>query len=204
MKTTKKTRRSKERRFLDGQLLIAMPTMSDKRFARSVIYMCAHSNDGAMGLIINQRKRDLNFSSLLEQLDIVKTEKAFKVPPELMDMNVQVGGPVATRQGFVLHSDDYFANDATLPIDSNICLTATIDILKAIAAGKGPDRMMLALGYASWRAGQLESEIQGNGWLNCPADADLIFDRNLEFKYDRAMSKLGIDPSHFVSEAGHA
>jgi putative transcriptional regulator len=204
MKTTKKTTRTKDHRFLDGQLLIAMPTMSDKRFARSVIYMCAHSNDGAMGLIINQRKRDLSFSGLLEQLDIINTKKFQAMPSELLDMNVHIGGPVATRQGFVLHSADYFANDATLPIDSNICLTATLDILKAIAAGKGPDRLMLALGYASWRAGQLESEIQANGWLNCPADLDIIFDPKLEFKYDRAMSKLGIDPSHFVSEAGHA
>ncbi|HKD58110.1 MAG TPA: YqgE/AlgH family protein, partial [Hyphomicrobiaceae bacterium] len=120
------------------------------------------------------------------------------------EMDVHVGGPVETGRGFVLHSSDYYAADSTLAIDEGVSLTATIDILKAIAAGKGPDKAILALGYAGWRAGQLESEIAANGWLHCPADLDLLFDRNLEQKYERAMSKIGIDPSHLVSEAGHA
>jgi putative transcriptional regulator len=190
--------------YLDGQMLIAMPIMTDKRFARSVIYMCAHSAEGAMGLIINQRAPHISFPELLGQLSIGASAPGDSMQPELIDMNVHVGGPVETGRGFVLHSADYFADDSTLPIDEGVCLTATIDILKAIAGGKGPDRAMLALGYAGWRAGQLESEIAANGWLHCPADLDLLFDRDLEQKYGRAMSKIGVDPSHLVSEAGHA
>ena len=180
-----------------------MPIMTDKRFARSVIYMCAHSADGAMGLIINQRAPHISFPELLGQLSIAGAG-GDAIQPDLIDMNVHVGGPVETGRGFVLHSADYFADDSTLPIDDGICLTATIDILKAIAGGKGPGRSILALGYSGWRPGQLESEIAGNGWLHCPADLDLLFDRDLEQKYERAMSKIGVDPSHLVSEAGHA
>src|SRR5262249_61751463 len=117
------------------------------------------------------------------------------------DWDGLVAGPVAPGRGFVLHSSDYYAADSTLAIDEGVSLTAPIDILKAIAVGKGPDKAILALGYAGWRAGQLESEISANGWLHCPADLDLLFDRNLEQKYERAMSKIGIDPSHLVSEA---
>jgi putative transcriptional regulator len=111
---------------------------------------------------------------------------------------------VETGRGFVLHSSDYFADDSTLPIEDGVCLTATIDILKAIAAGKGPNKAILALGYAGWSPGQLESEIQANGWLNCPADLGLIFNPDVESKYTRAFAKIGIDPSHLVSDAGHA
>jgi putative transcriptional regulator len=198
-----KKRKSRNHVYLDGQLLVAMPIMTDKRFARSVIYMCAHSADGAMGLIINQRASHISFSELMKQLSIMP-DSADDVEIELEDMDVHVGGPVETGRGFVLHSADYYAADSTLPIDDGVSLTATIDILKAIAGGKGPDRAILALGYAGWRAGQLESEIAANGWLHCPADADLLFDRDLEQKYERAMSKIGIDPSHLVSDAGHA
>jgi putative transcriptional regulator len=191
--------------YLDGQLLIAMPIMSDKRFARSVIYMCAHSADGAMGLIINQRAAHISFRELLGQLSI-PTGGAGRddKQPELIDMDVHVGGPVETGRGFVLHSSDYMADESTLAIDDDVCLTATVDILRAIAGGSGPNRAMLALGYAGWRAGQLESEMAANGWLHCAADADLLFDRDLENKYGRALAKLGIDPSHLVSDAGHA
>ena len=189
--------------YLDGQLLVAMPIMTDKRFARSVIYMCAHSAEGAMGLIVNQRAPHISFPELLKQLSIcpatIEESRA-----SLAEMNVHVGGPVETGRGFVLHSSDYYVAESTLPIDDGVSLTATIDILKAIAGGKGPDRAILALGYAGWRPGQLESEIAANGWLHCPADVDLLFDRDLEQKYERAMSKIGIDPSHLVSEAGHA
>jgi putative transcriptional regulator len=191
--------------YLDGQLLVAMPIMTDKRFARSVIYMCAHSVQGAMGLIVNQRAPHITFPELLGQLSIPggdDGEDGFE--PDLIDLDVHVGGPVETGRGFVLHSSDYFAADSTLPIDDGVSLTATVDILKAIASGKGPDRAILALGYAGWRPGQLESEIQANGWLHCPPDVDLLFDRDLDQKYGRAMSKIGIDPSHLVSEAGHA
>ena len=198
-----KKRKSRNHVYLDGQLLVAMPIMTDKRFARSVIYMCAHSAEGAMGLIINQRASHISFSELMKQLSIMP-DSADDVEIELEDMDVHVGGPVETGRGFVLHSADYYAADSTLPIDDGVSLTATIDILKAIAGGKGPDRAILALGYAGWRAGQLESEIAANGWLHCPADADLLFDRDLDQKYERAMSKIGIDPSHLVSDAGHA
>jgi putative transcriptional regulator len=198
-----KKRKGRNYAYLDGQLLIAMPIMTDKRFARSVIYMCAHSAEGAMGLIINQRASHISFSELLKQLSIMP-DGADEVETELADMDVHVGGPVETGRGFVLHSADYYAAESTLPIDDGVSLTATVDILKAIAGGKGPDRAILALGYAGWRAGQLESEIAANGWLHCSADADLLFDRDLEQKYGRALSKIGIDPSHLVSDAGHA
>jgi putative transcriptional regulator len=189
--------------YLDGQLLVAMPVMSDQRFARSVIYMCAHSEDGAMGLIINQRASHISFPDLLERLGILSPEDETG-SLSVGNMSIHVGGPVETGRGFVLHSSDYYADDSTLPIEDGVCLTATIDILKAIAAGNGPNRALLALGYAGWSPGQLESEIQANGWLNCPADPDLIFDPNLEAKYARALAKIGIDPSHLVADAGHA
>lgn len=204
MPLRRKLRKDAGEGYLDGQFLVAMPAMTDKRFARSVIYMCAHSVQGAMGLIVNQRAPHITFPELLGQLSIAVDEGDEGYEPDLIDMDVHVGGPVETGRGFVLHSSDYFAADSTLPIDEGVSLTATVDILKAIASGKGPDRAILALGYAGWRPGQLESEIQANGWLHCPADVDLLFDRNLEQKYERAMSKIGIDPSHLVSEAGHA
>ncbi len=180
-----------------------MPVMSDPRFARSVIYVCAHSEDGAMGLVINQRASHISFPDLLSKLNIVPST-AEGISEGVRSMSIHVGGPVETGRGFVLHSSDYFVNDSTLPIEDGVCLTATIDILKAIAAGNGPNRAILALGYAGWSPGQLESEIQANGWLNCPADPDLIFATDLESKYTRALAKIGIDPSHLVSDAGHA
>jgi putative transcriptional regulator len=203
MMTPRTPRRSGEG-YLDGQLLVAMPVMSDPRFARSVIYLCAHSEDGAMGLVINQRASHISFPDLLERLGIVPPAPEGQLANGIRDMSIHVGGPVETGRGFVLHSSDYFANDSTLPIEDGVCLTATIDILKAIAAGRGPNRAILALGYAGWSPGQLESEIHANGWLNCPADLDLIFDPDIDAKYQRALAKIGIDPSHLVSDAGHA
>ncbi len=188
--------------YLSGQLLVAMPRMSDRRFARSVIYMCAHSEEGAMGLIINQRAQHINFPDLLRRLGIDQDRE--DLAGELISMPVHTGGPVETGRGFVLHTSDYFTSDSTLKIESEICLTATVEILKAIASGSGPDRALLALGYAGWGAGQLESEIQANGWLNCPSDVDLVFDPDLEGKYTRALAKIGVDPCHLVGDAGHA
>jgi putative transcriptional regulator len=196
-------RKDMQSSYLDGQLLVAMPLMTDKRFARSVIYMCAHSDKGAMGLIINQKAPHISFRELLGQLNI-STRDPDRIARDLIDISVHVGGPVETGRGFVLHSSDYYAADSTLAIDDTVSLTATVDILKAIAAGRGPGRAILALGYAGWRAGQLESEITANGWLHCPADPELLFDCALDQKYERALSKIGIDPSHLVSVAGHA
>ncbi|MGQ0672181.1 MAG: YqgE/AlgH family protein [Hyphomicrobium sp.] len=204
MKFAKPKRRRRDTGYLDGQLLIAMPIMTDRRFARSVIYMCAHSEEGAMGLIINYRAPHINFPDLLERLGIVTGGADDGIPADLLDRHVHVGGPVETGRGFVLHSADYHASDSTLAIDDGISLTATIDILKAIAAGRGPHQSLLALGYAGWSPGQLENEIQANGWLHCPADSELLFDPDLDNKYVRAMAKIGIDPSHLVSDAGHA
>jgi len=204
MKIPSTPRQAAEEGYLDGQLLIAMPVMSDPRFARSVIYLCAHSEDGAMGLVINQHASHISFPDLLQRLGIVPSESEEGLSDDALSMSIHVGGPVETGRGFVLHSSDYFANDSTLPIEDGVCLTATIDILKAIAGGTGPHRAILALGYAGWSPGQLESEIQANGWLNCPADLDLIFDPDVDAKYTRALAKIGIDPSHLVSDAGHA
>ena len=193
--------------FLEGQLLVAMPRMTDRRFRRSVVYLCAHSREGAMGLIVNQQVDDIDFGALLERLGLPDgddTGALFDLAEELAGLPIHRGGPVETGRGFVLHSSDYFADDSTLPIRDGVCLTATLEILKAIAAGKGPKQSLLALGYAGWSPGQLESEIQANGWLHCPADPDIIFGVDNDAKYDRALAKMGIDPSHLVSDAGHA
>ncbi|WP_292531645.1 YqgE/AlgH family protein [Methylocystis sp.] len=197
-------RRPGERRFLDGQLLVAMPSMLDQRFARSVIYLCAHSEEGAMGIVVNQPARVRNFPDLLVQLQVIAPQERISLPRRAEDIQVLSGGPVQTDRGFVLHSPDFFLDNSTLPIDDGVSLTATIDILRAIAAGHGPDRALLALGYAGWDAGQLEEEIQRNGWLNCPADPALLFDRDLGTKYSRALRSIGVDPERLSSNAGHA
>ena len=189
---------------LEGQMLIAMPTIGDQRFSRSVIYLCAHSADGAMGIVVNRRSKSLNFPDLLVQLEVIAEDDAIRLPPRLGDVQVLRGGPVETGRGFVLHSPDYHASSATLTIDPEISLTATVDILRAMAQGEGPRRAVLALGYAGWAGGQLEQEIQQNGWLTCAADESLVFDGDHASKYDRALRKLGIDPASLVSDAGHA
>ncbi len=189
--------------YLDGQLLIAMPGMSDPRFDRSVIYMCAHSEQGAMGIIINKTTPMMSFGDLLAQLDI-SPEHTLAPPQELMEMPVLFGGPVEQGRGFVLHTSDYFTADSSLPVAENIALTATVDILRAMATGKGPHRAVLALGYAGWAPGQLESEIQHNGWLTCQADEDLVFGVDFEDRYLAALRKLKIDPAMLSSDAGHA
>ncbi|WP_460449222.1 YqgE/AlgH family protein [Alsobacter sp. SYSU BS001988] len=192
------------RGFLDGQLLIAMPGMPDSRFTRTVIYVCAHSPEGAMGLVINQPAPNIEFPSLLEQLEIIPAESGIRLPERAERFKVLKGGPVETGRGFVLHSSDFYIDKSTLPIDDGICLTATVDILRAIAAGEGPRDAILALGYAGWGAGQLETEINENGWLHCEPDPELVFDTGFETKYERALRKIGIDPAMLSSEAGHA
>lgn len=190
--------------YLDGQVLVAMPGMADERFARAVIYICAHSAEGAMGIVLNRPAADLSFPDLLVQLEIVPEIQRIHLPQQVGRMQVLIGGPVETSRGFVLHSPDFHIDQSTLPIDDEVCLTATIDILRAIARGEGPTHAVLALGYAGWSAGQLESEIQANGWLNCPADPELIFDSSIDTKYELAMRRIGIDPAMLSMEAGHA
>lgn len=189
--------------FLDGQMLIAMPGMGDPRFERSVIYMCAHSENGAMGIIVNKPALQVSFSDLLSRLDLIPDDERIRLPEEIKDMPVQFGGPVETGRGFVLHTPDYFSSETTLPIDERVALTATLDILRAIATGQGPRRAMLALGYSGWGPGQLEDEIRRNGWLNCGADEDLLFGADFAGKYAAALHKLGVDPSMLSSDAGH-
>lgn len=190
--------------YLDGQMLVAMPSMPDERFQRTVIYLCAHSAEGAMGIVVNRRAADLSFTELLVQLNIIPEEQEIRLPNRVERMSVVIGGPVETSRGFVLHSPDFFIDESTLPIDEAVCLTATVDILRAIAGGKGPESAVLALGYAGWSAGQLETEIQQNGWLNCPADPALVFGSALDMKYDQALRKIGIDLGSLSSQAGHA
>ncbi|MBV9077272.1 MAG: YqgE/AlgH family protein [Methylobacteriaceae bacterium] len=190
--------------YLDGQMLVAMPGMRDERFERTVIYVCAHSAEGAMGIVLNKPAADLSFPDLLVQLDIVKDADAIRMPGRLGRMQVLMGGPMETSRGFVLHTPDFFIDQSTLPIDDEVCLTATVDILRAIARGSGPENAILALGYAGWSPGQLESEIQANGWLNCPADPNLVFGSSIEVKYDLALRKIGIHPGMLSSQAGHA
>ncbi|HEX2137383.1 MAG TPA: YqgE/AlgH family protein [Microvirga sp.] len=190
--------------YLDGQLLIAMPGMADDRFSRAVIYVCAHSAEGAMGIVLNRPAVDLSFPDLLVQLEIVPAAERIRLPERVGQMQVLIGGPVETSRGFVLHSPDFHIEQSTLPIDDSVCLTATIDILRAIARGDGPRKAVLALGYAGWGAGQLESEIQANGWLTCPADAELIFNSSADLRYELAMRKIGIEPAMLSMQAGHA
>lgn len=182
--------------YLTGHLLVAMPGMLDPRFEKTVIYMCAHNADGAMGLVVNRVLESLTFPDLLTQLDIQPVGHREQI-------RVHFGGPVETGRGFVLHSADY-AQPATMAVDENIALTATLDILRAIAEGKGPRNRLLALGYAGWGPGQLDNEIKMNGWLNVPSDDILVFDDDLDNKWERAIAKLGIDPRMLSDSAGHA
>jgi len=182
---------------LAGQLLVAMPQMEDPRFARSVVYVCAHSEDaGAMGLVINKPLGSLRMGELFAQLDIASGGSANSRP-------VHFGGPVEGGRGFVLHTSDY-SEQATLVVDDNIALTATLDILRAIGDGRGPRQSLFALGYAGWAPGQLDAEIQANGWLSVAADHGIIFDHDHEKKWNRALAKLGIDLTKLSGAAGHA
>ncbi len=190
--------------YLDGQLLVAMPGMMDERFARAVIFICAHSSEGAMGIILNRPAANVTMPDLLVQLEIVPEAERIRLPQKVGSMQVLMGGPVETSRGFVLHSPDFHLSQSTLPIDDGICLTATIDILRAIAAGRGPENAVLALGYAGWGAGQLEMELQANGWLNTPADAEIVFNTAADVRYEMALRRIGIEPAMLSMEAGHA
>lgn len=182
--------------YLAGQMLIAMPQMRDPRFARSVVYVCAHSAEGAMGLVINRLFDAITFPDLLSQLNIDPT-------PMCDQIKVHFGGPVEAGRGFVLHTTDY-VNESTLVVDEQVALTATVDVLRAIAEGSGPNKSLLALGYAGWSAGQLDAEILENVWLNVPADSELLFGHDLDHKWAHAIGRLGIDLSMLSGDAGHA
>ncbi len=182
--------------YLSGQLLIAMPGMTDPRFEKTVIYLCAHNADGAMGLVVNRELESLTFSDMLEQLGIDAADPADQI-------RVHFGGPVESGRGFVLHSRDYL-QEPTMIVDGDVALTATLDILKEMANGAGPSQSLLALGYAGWGPGQLDAEILSNGWLHVAADDDLVFGGNLDLKWKRAMGKIGIDPLMLSGNAGNA
>ncbi|WP_417729523.1 YqgE/AlgH family protein [Roseovarius sp.] len=182
---------------LTGKLLIAMPGMGDPRFAHSVVLMCAHSPDGAMGLIINKPTQDLRMRDLLEQLSIQASQQIGNRP-------VHFGGPVEHGRGFVLHDRGYTSAISSLDVNDDFAMTATLDILEDLARGNGPERALLALGYAGWGPGQLEAELAENGWLTCDADFKLVFDTPDPAKWEAALAHLGVSPLMLSPEAGHA
>ncbi len=182
--------------WLTGHLLIAMPGMQDPRFDHTVVCLCAHSGDGAMGLVLNRPLSGLSFDDLLRQL------KVEPVPPQRR-MRMLDGGPVENSRGFVLHSDDW-STEGSLPVVPGLSLTASLDVLKAVAGGGGPKDCILALGYAGWAPGQLEDEIQRNAWLNVPADGSLVFRDDTSHTWEAALAKLRIDPALLSGTAGRA
>ena len=186
----------KSKTWLTGQLLIAMPSMPDPRFARSVIYMCSHGPNGAMGLVLNRLYSEANFRMLMQQLNIT-------LQPDAPDLPVHFGGPVEPGRGFVLHSSDYL-REGTTRVDDSISLSATVEILQAVAHGKGPERAMMALGYTGWGAGQLDVEMKSNSWLTSDADDLILFDRDLDTKWERALAKIGVSATMLSGVAGHA
>jgi putative transcriptional regulator len=182
--------------FLTGQLLIAMPAMADPRFAQSVIYLCAHTPEGAMGIVLNRPLKRPSFEDLLRQLDVAPLPPARRI-------RLCAGGPVDNARGFVLHTTDW-TGDGSLRVDDGLALTASLDVLKAIAEGGGPREGILALGYAGWGPGQLDAEIQQNSWLSVSADETIVFDADHDTKWRRAFAKLKIDPLLLSDAAGHA
>ncbi len=182
--------------FLTGQLLIAMPSMADPRFQQSVIYVCAHTPDGAMGLVLNRPIVKPTFDDLLKQLNVEP------VPPA-REIKLYAGGPVENARGFVLHTSDW-TGEGSLRVTGDTALTASLDVLKVIAEGGGPRECVLALGYAGWGPGQLDQEIQQNSWLSVPADETLLFDKQHDTKWRRAFAKLRVDPLLLSGVAGHA
>ena len=192
--------------YLEGQFLIAMPGIGDPRFERAVIYMCAHTREGAMGLIVNKPMEDLKLGELLHRLGMLPSEEtnSIHLPQDLYQQPVYTGGPVEPGRGFVLHSLDYALTEGTLRVDDMVGLTASLDILHDLVQGRGPKRMLLALGYAGWAAGQLEDELRVNAWLTCPADADIIFNLPPEERYAAALTKIGINPANLTMDTGRA
>ena len=185
-----------EGEWLTGQFLVAMPSMSDPRFERSVIYMCSHGPNGAMGIVINRLFAEADFLAMLGQLKIPTSPNTPQLP-------VHCGGPVEVGRGFVLHSDD-FMRDGSVAVAGSVALSATIEILQTIADGGGPNKMLMALGYSGWGSGQLEDEVKRNSWLTVPADDELLFDADVGGKWERALAKIGISPELLSADAGHA
>ncbi len=183
-------------KYLTGTLLIAMPQMKDARFHHAVIYVCGHDEKGAMGLVVNRLAESITFKNLLEQLKI-------EVPNLKQSFRIHYGGPIEMGRGFVLHTEDYM-HESSVKMGEDVVLTATVKILQDIALGKGPSKFMLALGYAGWSPGQLEQEIQDNGWLQVPADEELLFGENINTRWEQSLTKLGVDIAMLSPEAGHA
>ena len=192
--------------YLHGQFLIAMPGMGDPRFERALIYMCAHTEDGAMGLIVNKPMDELLLGDLLHRLGLLPPEESNSIhmPQALYRQPVFTGGPVEPGRGFVLHSADYVLEEGTLEVDGQVGLTASLDILHDVVRGRGPRHLMLALGYAGWAPGQLEGELLENAWLTTPADFDILFHTPPEERYAAALRKIGIDPGSLTASSGHA
>ena len=189
---------------LKGQFLVAMPGMGDDRFRDTVIYVVGHGDEGAMGLVINQPVEDMSFVDVLDELGINGADEAIHMPDSIRDREVLRGGPVQRGRGFVLHSPDYFREGNSYAVNDEICLTATLDVLKAMAFRNSPADAVFALGYCGWAPGQLENEIALNGWLTVPYSRDLLFGTALNARYDLALNQLGITRATLSGAAGHA
>lgn len=188
---------------LRGQFLVAMPEMGDDRFRETVVYLVGHGDEGAMGLVINQSLEDMRFADILEELQLGEKDELIQLPDEVRNRKVLRGGPVQKSRGFVLHSSDYFRVGNSYEVTDDICLTATLDILKAMAFKNSPSEALFALGYCGWSPGQLENEIQGNGWLTVPFSRELLFGLPIENRYDAALASLGITRATLSATAGH-
>lgn len=188
---------------LEGQFLVAMPDMNDERFAESVILLVGHGEEGAMGLVVNQELANLRFADILDELDLGDPDAIIRLPDTIRQRVVMRGGPVEKGRGFVLHSSDYSSGN-TYPVADGVSLTATLDILKAMAFGPSPRSSLFALGCCGWRAGQLESEIGDNGWLTVPFSAHLVFETPVEDRYEAALASLNITRATLSPDAGHA
>ena len=189
---------------LSGQLLVAMPSIGDSRFDRTVIYICSHTDKGAMGFVINRPADEIAFIDVLRQLKIIEEDGQINLPEKAREIQVVHGGPVETSRGFVLHTLEPEPILGVVKIDGTIRLSANMDILHAVAKGDGPERVVFALGYSGWDAGQLEAEIQQNGWILCPSSDDLLFDDDFETKYERALAMIGVDLGMLSTDTGRA
>jgi putative transcriptional regulator len=189
---------------LKGEFLVAMPGMGDERFRDTVVYIVGHGDEGAMGLVINRPVEDMSFADILEELGLGEKDEIIRMPSTVRDREVLRGGPMQRGRGFVLHSPDYFREGNSYVVNDEICLTATLDILKAMAFKHEPADAVFALGYCGWAPGQLENEIAMNGWLTVPFSRSLLFGSQLSERYDMALSQLGITRATLSGAAGHA